>query len=39
MLGRILGNDQGADHRARALSIVTSLDDEALRLRFSPPHR
>jgi hypothetical protein len=34
MLGRILGGDEGEAIKARALAIVTSLDDEGLRLRF-----
>jgi hypothetical protein len=34
MLGRILGGREGDDAKARAVAIVTSLDDEALRLRF-----
>lgn len=34
MLGRILGEAEGAHFRARAAAIVTSLEDEALRLRF-----
>jgi hypothetical protein len=35
MLGRIVGGAEGSELRARALAIVTSLDDEALRLRFT----
>lgn len=34
MLGRILGGAEGDAARARADAIVTSLDDEGLRLRF-----
>jgi hypothetical protein len=44
MLARIVGGAEGADARARALAIAASLDDEALRLRFTggsaaPPAR
>jgi hypothetical protein len=40
MLARIVGGEEGARADARALAIVTSLDDEALRLRFTgQPHR
>jgi hypothetical protein len=35
MLGRILGREEGAEARERALGIASALDDEALRLRFS----
>jgi hypothetical protein len=35
MLGRILGGEEGAEARRRALGIASALDDEALRLRFS----
>ncbi len=35
MLGRILGREEGEEARRRALAIASSLDDEALRLRFS----
>ena len=35
MLARIVGGEEGAECRHRALAIVTSLDDEALRLRFT----
>lgn len=34
MLARIVGGPEGDEARARALAIATSLDDEALRLRF-----
>ncbi|HEU4408128.1 MAG TPA: hypothetical protein VFS43_22895 [Polyangiaceae bacterium] len=34
MLGRIVGGEEGAAARARAVAIAASLDDEALRLRF-----
>lgn len=35
MLARIVGGEEGAAADARALAIVTALDDEALRLRFT----
>ncbi len=35
MLGKILGDDEGAAAKERAIAIVTDLDDEALRLRFT----
>lgn len=35
MRARIVGGREGEESRARALAIVTSLDDEALRLRFT----
>ncbi len=34
MLGRIVGGEEGADARRRALAIARELDDEVLRLRF-----
>ncbi|MBS2016088.1 MAG: hypothetical protein JST00_24620 [Deltaproteobacteria bacterium] len=34
MLARVVGGEEGAAAEARALSIVMSLEDEALRLRF-----
>lgn len=37
MLGRILGGAEGEAARGRAIAIVTSLEDEALRMRFRAP--
>lgn len=34
LLARIIGGDEGADARRRALAIARELDDEVLRLRF-----
>lgn len=35
MVARIAGGEEGAEARRRALAIAASLDDEALRLRFT----